>query len=151
MKNNVALFYTCSLIEYIGRKQKLRRADVVRALGRETIKRIYDYSDVFHCDLIEKVADEFISLCNVPEGEFDNVAKCRYEVPDYWTIGEVYERLIEDASPGLTEKDSNEIVDNLMTVYTSWISDSISNYNSDFFYQPREYVRVCYEENEVCL
>lgn len=28
--------------------------------------------------------------------EFDNVGKCRYKVPDYWTIGEVYERLIED-------------------------------------------------------
>ena len=116
MKNNVALFYTCSLIEYIGRKQKLRRGDVVAALGRDMIKRIYDYSDVFHCDLIEKVANEFIELCNIPEGTYDNVAKCQYEVPDYWTIGEVYERLIEDASPGLTEADSDAIVDNLILV-----------------------------------
>ena len=28
----------------------------------------------------------------------DNVAACRYTVPDYWTIGEVYERLIEDVT-----------------------------------------------------
>ena len=28
----------------------------------------------------------------------DNVAACRYTVPDYWTIGEVYERLIETMS-----------------------------------------------------
>ncbi len=150
MKNNVALFYTCSLIEYIGRKQKLRRGDVVAALGRDMIKRIYDYSDVFHCDLIEKVADEFIELCNIPKGDFDNVAKCRYEVPDYWTIGEVYERLIADASPNLTEAESGAVVDNLILVYASWISDAISNYNSDFFYQPRDYIRVCYEEGEVC-
>ena len=34
--------------------------------------------------------------CNIPEGKFDNVSMCRYTVPDYWDIGEVYERLIED-------------------------------------------------------
>ena len=35
------LFYVCSLIEYIGRERKLRRADVVSGLGEETIRRIY--------------------------------------------------------------------------------------------------------------
>ena len=87
---------------------------------------------------------------NIPKGNFDKIVKCRYEVPDYWTIGEVYERLIEDASPGLTEADSVAVVDNLILVYTSWISDAISNHNSDFFYQPRDYICVCYEEGEVC-
>jgi hypothetical protein len=47
---------------------------------------------------MESVADQFITRCNIPEGTFDNIGKCRYEVPDYWTIGEVYERLIEDVS-----------------------------------------------------
>ena len=32
------LFYVCSLIEYIGRERKLRRADVVSGLGEETIR-----------------------------------------------------------------------------------------------------------------
>ena len=40
MKNNNALFYTCSLIEYIGREQKLKRSAVVNYLGREAIARI---------------------------------------------------------------------------------------------------------------
>lgn len=96
MKNNNALFYTCSLIEYIGRITKQRRSAVVKYLGAGTIKRIYKYADIFHCEPIEKVADEFIELADIPLDSFDNVAKCRYEVPDYWTIGEVYERLIED-------------------------------------------------------
>ena len=26
-----------------------------------------------------------------------NEADCKYKAPDYWTIGEVYERLIEDS------------------------------------------------------
>ena len=98
MKNNSALFYTCSLIEYIGRERKLKRSEVVHALGESAIRRIYRYADVFHCEPIEKTADDFISNLNILEGDFDNVASCRYTVPDYWTIGEVYERLIEDLS-----------------------------------------------------
>ena len=95
-KNNNALFFTCSLIEYIGRTQKQRRWKVTDYLGMENIKRIYNYADVFHCEPIEKVAAEFTEQCDIPEGEFDNVSICRYAIPDYWDIGEVYERLIED-------------------------------------------------------
>ena len=56
------LFYVCSLIEYIGRERKLRRGDVVAALGEEAIRRIYRYADTFHCEQIAKVADDFIAL-----------------------------------------------------------------------------------------
>ena len=130
MKNNSALFYTCSLIEFIGRRQKLRRSELVTLMGSSAIGRIYRYADVFHCEPIAKTADDFVTMLNIPEGSFDNVAACRYEVPDYWTIGEVYERLIE--------------------VYTSWIDAAISNYNTDFYYQSREYICLCYREGQVC-
>lgn len=146
MKNNSDLFYTCSLIEYIGRKQKQRRETVVKLLGRETIRRIYRYADVFHCEPIAKTADDFIHICNIPVGAYDNLEKAKYEIPDYWTIGEVYERLIEDVSEDSTEA----IVDAIMAVYSSWISDAISNYNTDFYYQSREYICQCYTEGEVC-
>ena len=146
MKNNSDLFYTCSLIEYIGRKQKQRREAVVKLLGRETIRRIYRYADVFHCEPIAKTADDFIHICNIPVGAYDNLEKAKYEIPDYWTIGEVYERLIEDVSEDSTEA----IVDTIMAVYSSWISDAISNYNTDFYYQSREYICQCYTEGEVC-
>lgn len=146
MKNNSALFYTCSLIELIGRVRKLKRSEVVRALGENTIRRIYRYADVFHCEPIEKTADDFITKLNLPEGSFDNVAACRYQVPDYWTIGEVYERLIEDVSGDREES----LIDRLIEVYTSWIDDVISNYNSDFYYQSRDYIRECYLEGKIC-
>ena len=146
MKNNSDLYYTCSLIEYIGRKQKQRRETVVKLLGRETIRRIYRYADVFHCEPIAKTADDFIHICNIPVGAYDNLEKAKYEIPDYWTIGEVYERLIEDVSEDSTEA----IVDTIMAVYSSWISDAISNYNTDFYYQSREYICQCYTEGEVC-
>ena len=43
------------------------------------------------------------------------MAACRYQVPDYWTIGEVYERLIEDVSGDREES----LVERLIEVYTS--------------------------------
>ena len=146
MKNNSDLFYTCSLIEFIGRQQKLKRSEVVQRLGIKTITQIYQYADVFHCEPIEKTADDFITRCNIPMGSFDNVADCRYSVPDDWTLGEVYERLIEDVSG----EDMEHIMERLMDVYTSWIDDAISNYNTDFYYQSREYIYECYKEGKVC-
>lgn len=146
MKNNSALFYTCSLIEFIGRERKLKRSELVRILGDKVIRRIYRFADVFHCEPIEKTADDFITSLNITEGTFDNVASCRYNVPDYWIIGEVYERLIEDIS----SDDTEHIVNHLMEVYLSWIDDVISNYNTDFYYQSREYISECYREGKIC-
>lgn len=69
--------------------------------------------------------------------------ECNYKIPDYWDIGEVYERLIEDCY-----KDE-ENLDGIWKVYHSWMDAQISNYNSDFYYQPRDYIAACYEEGVV--
>lgn len=143
LKNNSALFFTCSLIEYIGRQTKNNRCDVIDYLGKEDVKRIYDYSDVFHCEPIAKVADDFIVRDNIPTGSYDNVAACKYTVPDYWDIGEVFERLIEDSF------EEAEVIDGIIEVYHSWIADAILNFNTDFFYQSREYIALCYKEGEI--
>ena len=47
------LFYTCSLIDYIARKTKNKRAAVVDALGKERIAKIYDLADIYHSDNID--------------------------------------------------------------------------------------------------
>ena len=142
MKNDNDLFFTCSLIEFIGRRCKLKRSEVTDYLGEDAVSRIYRYAGTMHCEPIEKVADDYITMRNIPEGDFDNVSACKYEVPDYWTIGEVYERLIEDVC-------EQDVLKTMAEVYHSWISDAISNYNSDFFYQSREYISVCYKEGEI--
>lgn len=146
MKNNSDLFYTCSLIEYIGRERHLRRSEVVDALGEAVITRIYRYADVFHCEPIDKTAGDFIEQYNIPAGSYDNVGACRYTVPDYWTMGEVYERLIED----LCGDDEAAVIPNLMQVYGSWIDAALSNYNTDLYYQPRDYIYASYLEGQIC-
>ncbi|MBD5529974.1 MAG: hypothetical protein HDR02_16480 [Lachnospiraceae bacterium] len=142
--NNNALFYECSLIEYIARHTKNRRYDVVKQLGGD-IKRIYDYADVFHCEPIEKVADDFIQKNAISDGDYDNVTECKYAVPDYWDIGEVFARLIEDCY-----EDEN-LVDGIREVYGSWMADQILNFNSDLYYQSREYIALCYKEGRMLL
>lgn len=142
--NNNALFYECSLIEYIARQTKNHRYDVVKQLG-EDIKRIYDYADVFHCEPMEKVADEFIQRDDILIGNYDNISMCKYTVPDYWDIGEVFARLIEDCY------EEEDLVAGIKEVYGSWMADQILNFNSDLYYQSREYIALCYKEGRMLL
>lgn len=39
------LFFTCSVIECIGRVRKLLRSEVADSLGRDNLLRLYNYAD----------------------------------------------------------------------------------------------------------
>ena len=136
------LFFCCSLIEFMGRVCRRKRIDVVTALGEDLLTRIYHHADVLHCEPMEKTADVYIQMTHLQPGDFDNMATCQYAVPDYWDIGEVYARLVEDIG-------GENLVKTMMAVYQSFISDSISNYNSDFFYQSRAYIYECYKAEKI--
>ena len=92
------LFFTCGLIDYIARKTKNTRATVVEKLGKERLSKIYDLADVYHCDNIDKVSNDFIQDAEIKTGNFDNVAVCRYAIPTHWDIGKVYKRLIKQVA-----------------------------------------------------
>lgn len=139
------LFYTCSLIDYIARKTKNVRADIVNQLGKERIEKIYELADVYHCDNIERVAEDFIAEANIKAGTFDNVKACQYTIPSYWDIGKVYKRLIKMVS----EKEDVNVIDALIKVYNSFISEKIDDYNSSLYYENPSYIFTCYEENKM--
>lgn len=139
------LFYTCSLIEYIARKTKNIRAYVVNQLGKERIEKIYNLADVYHCDNIERVAEDFINESNIKIGKFDNVGACHYIIPSYWDIGKVYKRLIKMVS----EKEGINVMEALIKVYNSFISEKIDDYNSSVYYENPSYILNCYEENKM--
>lgn len=142
-RNNSSLFFVCSLIERMGRALHLRRGELVAALGQKKVTHLLDYADVLHCEPIEKVSDDFIGEYGLSAGDFDNLSAARYAIPDVWTIGKVYARLIEDVSADDT------IAQTLIAVYTSWIDEAISDYNSSFYYQSRDYIAECYRQGEV--
>ena len=39
----------------------------------------------------------------IPVGRFDNVGSCKYNVPSYWNIGDVFTRLVEDCFAGMDD------------------------------------------------
>ena len=135
------LFFTCSLIDYIARKTNNTRADIVNALGRKRIEKIYDLADVYHSDNIERVSQDFIEEAEIQPGSFDNVGECGYAIPTYWDIGKVYKRLIK-----MVAKDEKiSIIDALFKVYNSFISPKIDDYNSSVYYENPSYIFECYK------
>ncbi|MBZ9609351.1 hypothetical protein G9F73_016300 [Clostridium estertheticum] len=144
MKSKISnnLYYTCSLIEFIGRETKNKRYDIVNLLGEEAIRHILEYADVFHSEQIAAVADRFIEEYKIEKGHFDNVNDCKYNIPDYWSIGAVYQRLIENVY-------STDLVITLIEVYNSWINSYIDDYNMAIYYMTPQYLKVCYEQGEI--
>lgn len=142
-RNNSALFFTCSLIEQVGRVLRMERGKIVEALGEPGVSAIYEDADILHCEPIEKVADDVIEEFSLLGGDYDNVAEAQYLVPDVWTMGKVYARLIEDVS------EDHNVVETLLRVYSSWIDEKLSDYNSSFYYQPRDYVAECFRQGMV--
>lgn len=139
-KNDV--FYTCSLIEYIGRVTKNHRKDVVSAFGTNGVKAILDSADVFHCQSFEQSADEICELFPVPEGTYDTVSNCHYKVPSYTDIGKVYQRIIFDctSTPG---------VQDVIDVFSSFISDDISDFNTATYYCNPSYLYHSYKAGKL--
>ena len=138
------LFYTCSLIEYIARKTKNTKKVVVEKLGKENIEKIYNLAELYHCENIEKVSDEFIEKADIKTGTYDNISNCKYNVPTYWDVGKVYKRLII-----MVNCEEEKYIDTLMEVLSSWIIEKIDNYNSSMYYENPGYIYECYVEGKV--
>ena len=138
------LFYTCSLIEYISRKTKNTKKSVVEKLGIKNIKKIYDLAEVYHCENIDKISDEFIEKADIKLGDYDVISKCEYNVPTYWEIGRVYQRLII-----MVNNDKDKYIDTLIEILTSWIIENIDNYNSSMYYENPSYIYECYKEGKI--
>lgn len=133
-------FYVCALIEYIARETRNHRGDIVQAIGKQGIEKLLRDAEVNHCLSFEQVSDEVIAYYRIEQGDFDTISGCRYSIPSFLDIGKLYSIMIEDcAEPG------NE-VEELMKIFTSFISDAISNFNSDLYYQNPDYLEWCYRE-----
>ena len=139
------LFFTCSLIEYIARKTKNTRTDVVNRLGKEQISKIFELAGIYHCDNPERVCDDFIESAHIETGTFDNIADCGYAVPSYWDIGKVYKRLIKMVA----EDKKTDVIDALFEVYNSFISPAIDDYNSSFYYENPLFIFECYKAKKM--
>lgn len=143
-KSKNDLFFVCSLIEYIARKTKNKKSYIVEKLGKENIKRIYDLAEVYHSENIEKVSDELIQKYKIENGDYDIVSSCKSNVPSFWELGRVYERLII-----MINKNEEEYMDTLLQVLSSWIIEKIDNYNSSMYYENPSYIYECFMQKRI--
>jgi hypothetical protein len=134
------LFFVCSVIEHIGRNTKNKRSEVVRKLGETEIAQLLELADVLHCEPVEVTSAKLIERCGVNHGGFDNVALCKYSVPTHFDIAKVYKRLIS----GLAGAQNITPLSALITVYTSWISEKIDDFNSSMYFESPQYLLASY-------
>ncbi|MCC8097017.1 MAG: hypothetical protein LIO44_00285 [Eubacterium sp.] len=130
----------CSLIEYIGRKTKNNRGDVVNKIGYDGILKLLKDAEVNHCLSFEQVSDENIEYYGITNGNFDTITNCKYSVPGYTDIGRLYSLLIEN----LAEK--GEEAKMLMNIFNSFISDEISNFKTGVYFENPSYLQESFKE-----
>ena len=136
------LLYVCSLIEYVGRKTNNHRSYIVDCIGYDGLKHLYNNASINHNLSFEQVSDELIEDYNIFNGSFDTISKCHEKVPSYISIGSVYKRMIIALNNG-------DIIDTIYNIFKSFISDEISNFDSDLYYQNNSYLCACYKENKI--
>lgn len=132
-------FYVCSLIEYIARQTKNKRRVIVEALGKEGIEKQLYNAEVNHCLSFEQVSDELISQYQITDGDFDTITDCKYAVPSFMDIGKLYSIMIEDCA------ERGEEMEELINIFSSFISDEISDFQTDVYYQNPSYLECSYK------
>ena len=136
-------FYVCALIEYIARETKNHRGDIVNQIGEDGIKKLLYDAEVDHCLSFEQVSDEVVDYYKIKQGDFDTISSCKYSIPSFLDIGKLYSIMIEDCA-----KEGNE-AEELIKIFTSFISDEISDFNTDLYYQNPDYIECSYKEGQL--
>ena len=136
-------FYVCALIEYIARETRNHRGDIVQAIGKKGIEKLLYDAEVNHCLSFEQVSDEVISYYKIGQGNVDTISDCHYSVPSFLDIGKLYSIMIEDCAR------QGEEVHELMNIFSSFISDKISEFNTDLYYQNPSYLEWSYREGKL--
>ena len=96
-----------------------------------------------HCLSFEQVSDELIEQYQIPTGDFDTITGCKYSIPSYLDIGKLYAIMIEDcAEPG---KEASELIQ----IFSSFISDEISNFKTGLYYETPSYLECSYQEGRL--
>lgn len=137
------IYYVCSLIEFIARKTKNHRQDVIRHFSKADVERQLRLAEVNHCLSFEQVADELIEDYGVSDGDFDTVKECRYDVPSFLSIGMLYQELV------LSTMKNEDAAQSIIDVFSSFISDEISDFNSNVYYTNPDYLRCSYLEGKM--
>lgn len=85
------------------------------------------------------LTDEWIEQYKIENGKYNTTDKCRYAVPPVTSIGRVYQQLV------LATAEENDVAQAIIDVFTSFISDEISDFNTNVYYSNPDYLKCSYE------
>lgn len=126
-KRNDDIYYVCTMVEYVARVTKNHRKDIVARISEKDMEHQLKVAEVNHCLSFEQVSDEWIEQYGIAEGDFDTVSACKYHVPSVTSIGRVYQQLVLE----IAEK--GEEAQAIIEVFSSFMSDEISDFNSNVY------------------
>ena len=89
------------------------------------------------------MSDEVIDYYKIENGSFDTISDCKYSIPSFLDIGKLYSIMIEDCAK------EGEEVQELINIFSSFISDKISEFNTDLYYQNPDYLEWSYMEGKL--
>lgn len=132
--------YVCSMIEYTARKTKNRRGVIVEKMQEQGIQKQLQDASVNCYRSCKQVCADWIEIYQIPTGEFDTISNCKYDIPDFVTIGKLYCILIEECAP------KGEEVREMINIFSSFISDEISDFKTGIYCENPDYLKWSYRE-----
>jgi len=134
------IYYVCTMIEFVARVTQNHRKDVIARLTKKSIEHQLKVAEVNHCLSFEQVSDEWIEQYGISIGNYNTIKECKYTIPSVSAIGRVYQQLV------VATAEVNEEAQAIIDVFSSFISDEISNFNSNVYYSSPDYLKCSYEE-----
>lgn len=105
-------------------------------------KQLFD-AEINHCLSFEQVGDEVIEQYGIRNGTFDTIKSSKYSIPDYQDIGKLYCIMIEDCA------EEGKEAEELLRIFSSFISDEISDFQTDLYYQNPDYLECSYRAGKL--
>ena len=115
------IFYVCSLIEYIARKTKNYRKDIIKYFNKEDIKRQLRLAEVNHCLSFEQVSDELIEKYHIRKGKYNLTENRNPMVSTATDIGRLFQKFI------LKKCEQNDLEQVLIDTFLSFDADENSD------------------------
>ena len=137
IKDNI--YYVCTMIEYTARATNNHRKDIITHLSGQDIEHELKAAEVNHCLTFDQISDEWIEQYNISKGNYDTVNTCKYTVPSVTAIGRVYQQLVTSTAK------NNDYPQAIADVFSSFISDEISDFNSNVYSSNPYYLKCSYE------
>lgn len=106
------------------------------------IKQLYD-AQANHCLSFEQVSEELIEQYQMPDGNFDTISDYKYKVPSFTSIEKLYSHMILNCS------ERGEELKELLKIFNSFISDEISDFKTDVYFENPSYLEHSYQKG--CL